>query len=202
MPVSDSLSFITFHADRGFHVESFVAVLIEYFSMFGYTEFELVPVHYTFDIDNPLCDILQPIWLQVCVAIFAVVLVGIIYSMYRKGTGSDDLGRFRMMVACFGIMTVVFLLTNKVFSTQYMIWLIPIAALICVTGERNVSGASTLVFLLAQVFTYFITRYDSGTDNFIISNLMRDSVLIIALVMMLVYVLYRRGPLAGPGIHV
>ena len=202
VPLSDSLSFITFHADRGFHVESFVAVLIEFASLFGITEFELVPIHYTFDIDNPLCDILQPVWLQVCLAVFIIVFAGIVYSMYRRGTGADELGRFRMMVVCFGIVTVVFLLTNKVFSTQYMIWLIPIAALLCVTGERNVSGASTLVFLLAQVFTYFITKYDSGTENFIVSNMLRDSVLIIALAMMLVYMLYRRGPLAGPGVRV
>ena len=196
--LSDVFSFMGFHSDRGFQVESFVAIIIQGMSLIGLTSFELIGSHWTYDVVNPICDLLQPYWMKVSVVIIIVSMALALIGFLRMSENLDNRSRFRVFVASTGMILIVFLLVNKVFSTQYTIWLFPIVAILVSLDGRKLSVPMAVIGLAVQFFSVFIVLNDSGSTPFIIANILRDASLIIMLIMVSAYLLFGRGPLRDP----
>lgn len=197
LSLGEIFSFMEFHSERGFQVESFVAIVIQGMSLIGMTTFELVGSHWTYDVVNPICDMLQPYWMSISVILILLVFICTFLGIRKKVSYLDGASRFRLFVASVGLILIVFLLMNKVFSTQYMIWLFPITSILSVIPGNRLSVPMSVVGISAQFFSIFIVLNDSGTDPFIIANILRDISLILMAAILLLYVFLDRGQLGN-----
>ena len=136
--------------------------------------------------------------MKVSVVIIIVSMALALIGFLRMSENLDNRSRFRVFVASTGMILIVFLLVNKVFSTQYTIWLFPIVAILISLDGRTLSVPMAVIGLAVQFFSVFIVLNDSGSTPFIIANILRDASLIIMLIMVSAYLLFGRGPLRDP----
>jgi hypothetical protein len=106
------LSQFSYFADRPVQVESTGSTLLFLATRFGYP----VQIVYTFGSINMLSALGGP------VALFFEVLfvLGYLYTISLQWRGKLD------MLQAFSVILLVFIVTGKVFSPQYLIWLIPL----------------------------------------------------------------------------
>lgn len=179
---ADSMSFIGYHTGRGFQVESTVATVVQILAFMGITDATIIPSNYTHDVIGPITDALSPYWVMVCM--FTVALVSIICfrAMFRDRGGCDAVKLSAMAV----LVCTTFVLTNKVFSTQYMMWLFPFIALMCCACRFDTSRmravVALVVFLLIQLIGMSIIGLDIGSGLFVLSCATRDIILVLLLV--------------------
>ncbi len=180
---SDIVSFITFHTNRGFQVESFPGVLIQLFGLMGLTIFCIEPAHYTWDVTGPLGDILVQHWnIIYMLAIIAVLVLSAHYILRERdldGRGWNP----RSLIVMSAAVILVFMLTNKVFSTQYMIWIFPFLAMLpFFARDWRLSVVLAALFVTTECCARGILFHDPGEPMFVLFNLVRDTVLLLILV--------------------
>ena len=108
---------------RGFHVESTIGVLIQFFGNLGAWEYTIVSAASTFDVRNFITEALAPAWTYFVIAVMALTVALVIrhaYSTHKEGLTLENLSLYM------GVLVLTFILSNKVFSTQYMMWLLPL----------------------------------------------------------------------------
>ncbi|MDO5861904.1 MAG: glycosyltransferase family 87 protein [Thermoplasmata archaeon] len=170
----DILSFLGFHDSRGFHVESFPAAIIQLLGLLGLTEVGITPSHYTYDITGALPDAIAWVWTVASMAAVLLVLVYCVYLMSMGRTSTRDL------VLSMFVVVVSFVLLNKVFSTQYTMWLFPFIAILCgVSGKLPVLVRAFMVMaVVMEVFSLSILCFDVGSAGYVTVCLIRDLILV------------------------
>lgn len=191
---SETMSFLTFQGERGFQVESLVGVIIQGLGILGLVEYSIVPMYNTWDVVGPLADALSAHWNLLVMAILIILLLLVAIRAFRvggNGTSPRDLTLYALLLIG------SFVILNKVFSTQYMLWLFPLLALLPVSRLPNVDRrllyAVILVDLLSMVM---FALYNPGNVEFVAVNLLRDVIVIALLISVLIYVLGRGGKLS------
>lgn len=119
-------SFLTYHASRGLQLESVMSGLVLIACKLGWTTG--TPTHRfgAEEIVSPLADAIVPV---IPVALAAgTVLVALSAFRQSRGTSSSDSGRMLLKHVTAAI--AVFMLTNKVLSPQFVIWLMPFVPLL------------------------------------------------------------------------
>ena len=171
----DSLSFLGFHQDRGFQVESTVATLIEALGLLGLTDMWIVDAHNTFDVAGPLADALVEHWSLVIVVAVVAILALCIRNM-ADSTIQWDVGRFSAMML---LVCTVFVLTNKVFSTQYMMWLFPFLAMMLSIPELDGDSRRLMIIMaVMQALCIVFLRSDIGSPLYVVACALRDLLLV------------------------
>lgn len=193
VPFTDCLGFIGFHADRGFQVESLFATFVRVLTVLGLTTSSIVPAHDTHDVVGPLCDAVVPFWTAVVViaigAMFIVAARFVIRNSGRLSVGCSD----RALILMATVIILMFMMTNKVFSTQYMVWIMPMLALIpMMAKDADMRIAACVIVLLSVDFGRYFLAYDNDTDLYLIFNLFRDLALV-AIMCMCLRALIRPG---------
>lgn len=182
VPFADSMSFIGYHTGRGFQVESTVATIVQIMAFMGITEATIVPSNYTHDVIGPITDALSPYWVAVCLFAVALALIFCFRAMLRDRGGCDAVKLSAMVM----LVCTTFVLTNKVFSTQYMMWIFPFIALMCCACRfdtpRMRAMALLVVFLLIQLVCMSIIGLDIGSELFVLSCATRDIILVLLLI--------------------
>lgn len=173
---SDVLWFVEGNASsRGFHLESLVATVSEMACPILGMGSARVSSYNTEDVINPITEFLSPFWMAVVLGVMSVVLM-LIASSLRFRDYSDE-GRTRFVAASMVLLTTAFLLSNKVFSTSYVMWLLPVLPLFMGYREgrdlRIVSMVCVAVFLLSTI------EVENGADPLIL--IVRDAMLVILL---------------------
>lgn len=126
---------------RGFEIESVGATLMLAASWLGFPAQAAYRRRLnTWEVDSPASGALQLIFLVLQVAVIAFV-----YWRFLREKGADTGTLIRYSAA----MIALSLLTAKVFSAQFIVWLFPIALL---SGEKKFSWTAML-FLLAAALT-------------------------------------------------
>ncbi len=174
---SDSLSFISFHAGRGFQVESTMATLIMILGKLGLTDVRIVPANDTNDVVGPIADALSPDWMIVCLALVGIALIFCVTRMPREGVRwSASKLAMAMMLVC-----IVFMLSNKVFSTQYMMWLFPFIAMLCYESGIPGDRLRKLLWLaiIMQLLCIVFLRSEIGSWIYIVACASRDLILVV-----------------------
>ncbi len=191
--IGDVFSFLTFHTDRGFQVESVVGVVIQGLGILGFTTFSLVEMYGTYDVISPISDILLPFWNVFVLLVLAAVFALIAYNhTTRKSGESVD----RMVLVYATVLILAFVLTNKVFSTQYMLWLFPFMALLPMVPGRIIDQNWTLMtyMVLIEAFAVIMTSdYQQGTAMFVEQNLIRDLMMVGLMVSLIMFILRRES---------
>lgn len=187
--MGDIMSFLTFHTDRGFQVESVMGVIIQALGLAGATEFTLESVYGTYDVISPVSDMFLPYWNYLVAAVVILVLAAIwIRSSDHGVSGTSD----RDLLVYIMVLLLAFILTNKVFSTQYMLWLFPFLSLLAVpAGGFRASGIlmSAYVLVMELFAAIMMMDYNQGTVTFVVENLCRDLMLMVLFVSLLLYIL-------------
>lgn len=176
---ADILSFVTFHTDRGFQVESLVGTAVQGLSYLGIGEFTLIPKYGTFDVASPICDALLPFWNIVVVAVMTAVLLLICLHVYRWKADGERGWDGRDLIVCAALVTITFMASNKVFSTQYMIWIFPMMAMVPAMLGRNMQAlVLAAVMVLMEVFAMGIISTEIGSALYVGYAAARDVLLI------------------------
>ncbi|MDD4222030.1 MAG: glycosyltransferase 87 family protein [Candidatus Methanomethylophilus sp.] len=191
----DLVSVISFHSGRGFQIESIVANFSMCLSQWGFMDTTLVGMHYTYDVSSTLTDMLEPIWLWVTAAVVLLVLLLIardVSAGWDKWSASD---RTRRLAVYFVAVLLAFMLVNKVFSTQYVLWLFPFLALLSVGRDGRFDEGNAIIYGIMVGISTVIAVADCRSDSFALINLIRNYLLFVIMGEMLALLAAGRGPL-------
>ena len=154
--LEQTLAWVSFHEDRGFQVESTIGIIVQFLSDIGIGEYTLIPNHYTEDVISPITDALSPGWLYVlCAAIIIVMGLGIANVIKRDF--KDDNDRTMVIFVSSLALILTFMLLNKVFSTQYLLWLLPL--FIVIPAFNFKPKMTIMIILLLFIFILSNARF-------------------------------------------
>ncbi len=186
-------SFLTFHIDRGFQIESFIAVIIQGLAQLGYTTVEYVGVNYTYDVTGPLCTALLPYWTALSTIAVLAILGLIAVHAYKTDRGNIERNKTRDLIIYSTAVIIMFLLMNKVFSTQYIIWLYGFFTIFAVKYSTKINWISYIISLCVIFLSTWIVVGTSFDSDFVPTNLLRDILLSFILANMILFMLGKRN---------
>lgn len=154
MAVFDSsavFNFVTGNSDRGFQQESFMATLSVIACTVLGMDTGVVRANSTWDVDNAICDALSGCWTAVTAgAVLLTAAVILLKASSRWRDGGDE-ERTKLLSASLLALLLVFMLSNRVFSTQYIQWIYPLIPLVLGFRER---GDARFVLIVSVVIVF------------------------------------------------
>ena len=182
--------FMGYHGDRPLQIESVASSLVYLLSIPGLTDVWIQsatdPGSFLSDnLRGPLPDAVASMMMPVMVV--AIIGVCVLYAWKRRSSSDDGVRLAALaMLGCL----MAFVVFNKVFSSQYLIWLIPSVLLVLLVSDERLSkrlNVSVLaMFVLTQVNFAYNVGYLGGGAN--IGDL--GMMVILARNMVAVYILY------------
>jgi uncharacterized membrane protein len=150
----------TYHFERGLHSESTYGTALLTGQLLGLTKVEGALTYGSWNLSSPLADSLAKISFPL-VAGFLFIIYGLFTWRLRKDSPSElspkMSGPSALKLLQYATLAVaVFLLTNKVFSAQYLAWLCPLIPLVVAGREYFVP----LLFIVAAVLTQYVYPYN------------------------------------------
>jgi len=172
-----------FHALRPLQIESTYASVIELFYAFNFVSLDFTNSYNSLCVTGPVPDMLAKISFGVTVVSLLAVywsLLTILKKEHLKdlpgldGLRPSHLADENAFAIRYCLLSVlVFILTCKVFSPQYIIWLLPLIPLI----QQKQQNTVWMLFVIAGVMTFFIyPQYYDGIQD---GSLITISVLVI-----------------------
>jgi uncharacterized membrane protein len=143
---------LTYHLERGLHIESTYGSALLLGRLSGMTGMDIGYAYGSWNIISPLADRLSGISLFVSAG-FLVLVYGLFALRLRRGAGEGPAPRLLQYTA---LAVVVFMLTGKVFSAQYLVWLCPLLPLVPARRQYFVSG----LFVVAAALTQYVYPYN------------------------------------------
>ena len=147
------LSFLRYHQLRGLQLESLPAGMIVLAHVVGMTPAKLEFNYGALHLASPLAGAVLS-WLPVA---FIIILGGVLLSglaRFRAEQAADGHVTSASLVAYSVAALLAFIITNKVFSPQYIIWLLPFTPLL------RLRQASALLVICALTIVLFPFNYD------------------------------------------
>lgn len=122
-------SFLSYHKERGLQIESLPSGIITLANKWGLIEVKTVAGYGSRNIVSPLNDLVLNLlpWLFIC--IYIIILINCLYR-FREERSKSELIKVNSLVAYTLLALLIFIVTNKVFSPQFVVWIIPFAALL------------------------------------------------------------------------
>lgn len=145
-------SFLTYHKDRGLQIESLYAGLVSLGHLLGLTEAQSEMNYGAQHLVSPLAEpllLLQPF---LFVTTMAIVYVLAWWRFRQEARDATEISTPALVAYCTAAL-LGFALTNKVFSPQYLIWLLPFLPLL----PGRFVGVASLSFALTTTVS-FVTR--------------------------------------------
>lgn len=155
---------LTYHAQRGLQIESTYASFLLMGQIFGLTSVEFEYSFGSTNVASPLADILAKV--SPLVLLFSLAVV---YWFFYKSQGERSVDQKALSpiaqpdvarIINYSLLAIlVFMITNKVLSLQFIIWLFPLMPLVCGYWRRT----SWLMFIMIGLMTYFVyPKYYGG----------------------------------------
>ncbi|MDD4222848.1 MAG: glycosyltransferase family 87 protein [Candidatus Methanomethylophilus sp.] len=188
--------FLTYHSDRGIQLESTLASLILAAENMGLTTTWTINSFGSFNLTGGLADALKGIAIPIMIAFILVTYAVFAVVLWKRG--ADEKQTAAILPLGMATVMLAFIVFNKVFSAQYIIWLIPVILVALLTVPlRNRSWLLTLMLLLCIDFLTFRFRWiyyglcihDSWCDLLLLCR----NLLMIGLLMLIAYQLCRAG---------
>lgn len=147
----DLPSFLRYHAARGIHVEStYGGVLV----VADKLHIATTRIQYNFaswNVNGAAADVVKPL----STLVLLIALVAVYLAMYRQTRDDGAHTAAEDITSCTDWSTLILatlLVTSKVLSPQYLIWLMPLVPLLTVSTRRAV----WIAFGLAGMLTYYV----------------------------------------------
>ena len=180
------LSFLRYHELRGLQLESLPAGAIVLAHVLGMTSARLEFNYGALHVVSPLAGAVLS-WLPaIFVVLFGAVLASCL-ARFREEQAAGGCVTSESLVAYSVAVLLAFIVTNKVFSPQYLIWLLPFAPLL------RLRQASALLAICALTIVLFPFDYDHllGMELLPVLLLNLRNLLVVAL---LVWLMVDRAP--------
>jgi uncharacterized membrane protein len=178
----------TYHLERGLHAESTYGTALLVGQVLGLTGVTGELTFGSWNLSSPLADSLA----KMSFYIFTCLLI-IVYGIYawrsRKdagesaGTALSAIAAARL-IQYSALAVIVFMLANKVFSAQYLVWLCPLLPLI--NGGKDYIITTLFVaaaFLTQYVYPYNYTPFELGEALPVFVLFLRNVLLVVAAVL-------------------
>ncbi|MEV8534613.1 glycosyltransferase 87 family protein [Streptomyces sp. NPDC051211] len=140
-----SLAFLTFQRDRGTEVESLGALPLHFARAFGWWEGEVKLNYGSVEFLGPWVNTISTLSLGLTAVVFGWLLVWRLRARIRVG---DERVVFDAAFAA----VLLFTITSRVISPQYLVWLVALAA-VCLTLADSKMVRATRILLVATAFT-------------------------------------------------
>ncbi|MBD2080983.1 glycosyltransferase family 87 protein [Leptolyngbya sp. FACHB-17] len=141
-------SFLTYHRQRGLHIETLPGGILLLLSKFGFIDasFELNygAFHFTSEIATPILKVLPILtW-----SLLGITLFYCVKGFRQEYVASGEI-TYRTLATYITITLLVFMITAKVFSPQYLVWVLPFLPLLRL-------NRITIAFITAISVTTFL----------------------------------------------
>lgn len=189
--------FITYQSDRGFHEESvFGTITVIICKLFNITTTYSERYH-ALDIHNIICDTVIGYWTMIMAAVLLITLCVLVYERFRMDEGKE---RFVFFAQSATILFLVFIMINKVFSTQFIQWLYPLfIMLLCYLGRRQTIAMSVVFIVIVSLSRIYLAISYRDMDIAQCILFFRDIVMIGLLVLLFVMI-HRMGKTSDPSL--
>ncbi len=161
-------NFLSYHTNRPLQIESFPASLLYLFSIFGLIDVWMQPAtaEGSYGSDNlmgAVPDIVASAMMPIMIAL--TLLAYATYLATARRTVRE--GSLRLLELSVILVLMIFMVMNKVFSSQYLIWIIPPVAFVLCLYERGGFGrrlwaSMVLMLVLTQLNFAYNVGYCSG----------------------------------------
>ncbi|MBH8572307.1 DUF2029 domain-containing protein [Nostocaceae cyanobacterium CENA369] len=122
-------SFLQYHEERGLQIESLPAGIIVLAHKLGLIDMKIKAAYGSINIVSPLDNLILNILPWLFMFGYTLILLSSIYSFRQERNQSESI-KINALVNYTILALLIFIVTNKVFSPQYMVWIIPFAALL------------------------------------------------------------------------
>jgi hypothetical protein len=174
------LSFVSYHKLRGLQIESLPAGIISLGHLLGLTKVSTVINYGAAHLVSPLADSVLK-WLPfVCVLTLGVVWASCLLRFQEERAITGQIS-FESLVAYTTAALLTFMATNKVFSPQYIVWLLPFAPLLPLRQAGLIVGIYAITIIFRFVTGGLRTMYAVSVLLLNLRNL-----LVVALILWLV----------------
>ena len=161
MDPGNFINIITYHGQRGIQCESTYASLVLIEQILGGPAVKGIFNFGSWNITSPLADSLARIALPF-IAVLLLAMYGIYVWIIWKRTDKTmylpsgiEPGAAKLIIGYVTLAIAIFMAGNKVFSTQFLIWLIPTVPLL----NRRWQAVYTMLFIIMGAITQFIFPY-------------------------------------------
>lgn len=144
---SSIFKFLTYHSARGVQIESFYGAIYYIFSLFGF-ESKIYYEYGSWNISAPFHKIIASISTFFIVFFLSIFFVYLIFKIIKKGLVSGK----KLFTYALALSFLVFMFFSKVFSPQYLFWLLPLLVVSPFLMEEN-----KYIFIALLVFVSFFT---------------------------------------------
>lgn len=153
---SDILMFVTYHSDRPLEIESVAASFISVASMLGLTDTSVLFSYGSDNLVGALPDAVFPFMMPI-----TIILLLVLYAAYtagllrlKKGGNNTEQKKTLLFILVSFFAVAVFISAGKVFSGQYMVWLISFLPLMLVLMQDRIHMRNLFsLFVLAEILT-------------------------------------------------
>ena len=140
------LSLLNYHSQRGLQIESTYSAILLIADKLGLTSINLIFDYGSWNLGGAVASL----WSKYSVYVMAAGLLAAYGFIYRQIKA--DKSQFTRLGAYCLVVILVLLITSKIFSPQYIIWLLPAVVLVLNRWKATV----TLLFITIGVLTYLI----------------------------------------------
>lgn len=123
-------SFLDYHKERGLQIESLPAGIISLVHKWGLIEVKTIASYGSRDIVSPLDHIVLAVLPLLLMIVYISMLISCWYRFREEKNIKKEKLKVDSLVAYTLLALLIFIITNKVFSPQYIVWIIPFAALL------------------------------------------------------------------------
>lgn len=150
----------SYHFERGLHSESSYGSLLLVGKLLGWTTSYEELSYGSWNIVSTLADNIADISSYIVFVVLLIIYVGFAWRLWKEKSTTSLTSSLRpneaFLLGQFAFLAVLgFLLFNKVFSAQYIVWLIPLAIFI----PSRYNYISLLLVCLASLLTQFVFPY-------------------------------------------
>lgn len=147
LSVEGTLAPFSYFENRPFQIESAATSVLWLLSFLGY------PLQPEFTYGS--LNVVSPLARQISLVNTLLSVIGLLYVWWLQWRGKADL-----VVSCLLTLLIV-MFTGKVFSPQYLIWIVPLAAYVGESDPKWVVSWSTLGLLTSIIYPYLYTAANS-----------------------------------------
>lgn len=161
MNPANFIGIVTYHSERGIQCESTYASLLLTLQVLGKTQVNGVFNFGSWNITSPFADNLAKIALPLTAVILLAIYGLFAWILWHRTdkkpylSSGIDMDGAKLVIAYVTLSVAIFMAGNKVFSPQFLIWLIPIVPLL--NGKWQT--VYTLIFVIIGFITQFIFPY-------------------------------------------
>lgn len=173
------IELLAYHGERGLEIESIYASALFILNRIGITEgISVVYSHASYGLDGSLSSVLAR-------SSTFVFLFAYVFSLWRMSKLKWQKNGHDRIVGSITLVLLLFIITNKVFSTQYFVWLFPWISLALSKEERMdklaAAGVILAAFLTTLIFPFYWWDLISGNVGAELILAARNIILVIFL---------------------